>query len=243
MYSLMIVDDEPILLEGLCKYYPWKDIGFDLVAGCSDGNEAMNVLHNNSIDVVFTDISMPIVNGFKLAELIHNDYKSTMVVFLSCHADFKYAQKAIKLDVYDYILKPVSYKDILKVFQRVKKELDDARGLETEEEYSYYERIVSQIESLVEENIASVNMDMVSQEVNLSRNYLSYLYKQQTGRCFSDFLVDRKMYHARNLLSRGMKNYEIAEYLGYSDPKNFTRAFRTYHGMSPREFKNKGTNN
>ena len=94
MYRLLVADDEKKLLSGLCDFYPWKELGFQIVARAENGQEVLEYLSRNPVDVVFTDISMPVMSGMELAEILYREYPEVKVVFLSGYADFKYAQQA-----------------------------------------------------------------------------------------------------------------------------------------------------
>ena len=96
MYRLLVADDEKKLLSGLCDFYPWKELGFQIVARAENGQEVLEYLSRNPVDVVFTDISMPVMSGMELAEILYREYPEVKVVFLSGYADFKYAQQALK---------------------------------------------------------------------------------------------------------------------------------------------------
>lgn len=91
------------------------------------------------------------------------------------------------------------------------------------------------------ENLSCITLKQTALHVGLSSSYLSSIYKQQTGNSFSDDILNMKMQVAKQLLNDGdLKTYEIAERLGYDNPKNFTRAFRSCYGFSPRDFKKNG---
>lgn len=240
MYKLGIVDDEPKLLAGISSYYPWNELGFEIVTQLHNGKEVLEYLKCNFLDVVFTDISMPEMDGIELAKALHEEYPEIAVVFLSGYAEFKYAQQALKYNVCDYILKPVKYDEIVQVFSQIKNKLDDKYG-QREEAEGYYEQIVARVNQYVEENITTATLKDAAQKVNMSPGYLSALYKKYTGQTFSDYLTQSKMAYAQKLLlDIHLKTYHVADILGYEDPKNFTRAFKSYYGKTPREFRKTG---
>lgn len=238
MYKLGIVDDEPRILKGLSNYYPWEDLGFSIVLQASNGKEVLGYLERgNPIDVLLCDISMPEMDGIQLAQIISEQYSSILVIFLSGYADFSYAQKAVKFNVFEYLLKPVKYNELVSLFIKVRLHLSkETNGMMNET--TYYDSIIVRIHQYVEENLETVTWKRVANHIRLSSNYLSYIYKKHTGKNFSDYLLATKMSHAKAyLLETDMKTYEIAEKLGYSDPKNFTRAFRSYFNKSPRDYR------
>lgn len=240
MYRLILVDDEPSLLEGISCHYPWEALGFCVEAKLPGGRELFQYLEEHEADVILTDISMPGMDGIEIARRLFEENSSILVVFLSGYADFKYARQALRYQVYDYILKPIKEDELTTIFQKIKIRLDLSRGSQESEE-SYYNRLIARIRSYMDHHLSTANLKEAAAQAGLSSSYLSYIFKQYAGATFSDELLQKKMEHARLLLSQGdLRTYEIAERLGYEDPKNFTRAFRSYFGVSPRDFKKKG---
>ncbi len=237
MYRLLVADDEKKLLSGLCDFYPWKELGFQIVARAENGQEVLEYLSRNPVDVVFTDISMPVMSGMELAEILYREYPEVKVVFLSGYADFKYAQQALKFGVSDYVLKPVKTDVLWKTFTELKQKMDKKVKPEAEEK-GYYGNIINAVENYVKGNAGKANLDEAALVVNLSAGYLSALFKKETGINFSDYVLKVKMEKAKELLVRPeYKTYEISERLGYENPKNFSRAFKAYWGISPRDFR------
>lgn len=254
MYRLLVADDEKRLLSGLCEFYPWSDLGFTIVARAENGQKALDYIHSQPVDVVLTDIDMPVMSGTRLAEILHEEYPDIKVVFLSGYADFKYAQKALRAGVKDYILKPVKTDELKRVFLSLRQELDEAVSesvkdpedsvLQTEKEQGYYAGIIKCVAHYIETNLATASLEEAAQRVSLSPGYLSSLYKQETGMTFTESVLKVRMEKARELLAvPGSYMYEIAERLGYGNPKNLSRAFKAYYGYSPRTYRRWDDNN
>ena len=215
MYSLGIVEDETKILNGLCKLYPWNSLGFEIKTKATNGQEMLNYL-NNHLDVILSDISMPVLNGIELAREIQQKNLNTIVIFLSGYADFQYARQAIRYNVYEYILKPVKSQELINVFTQVRDKFDH---------YTL-------------SNLADANLKNAADYIGISASYLSSIYKQYAEKNYSEFILEEKMKRACKLLNDGiLKTYQIADQLGYDDPKNFTRAFKNYYGFSPREYR------
>lgn len=235
--DMKCADDEKRLLSGLCDFYPWKDLGFQIVARAENGRQVLDYVARNPVDVVFTDISMPVMTGIELAEVLHREYPNIKIVFLSGYSEFQYARQALKYGVHDYILKPVKTDELRKTFVELKRKLDgeDESACKT---LGYYENIVKFVETYIVSNLKTANLDEAALTVNLSAGYLSSLYKKETGINFSDYLLKARMEKARELLlCPEYKTYDISENLGYENPKNFSRAFKAYYGISPRDFR------
>ncbi|WP_419872585.1 response regulator transcription factor [Candidatus Pristimantibacillus sp. PTI5] len=105
MYKVIIADDHMPVLEYLRAKLPWEELGLELIAACSDGEEALQACKSQTPDILITDIGMPIMNGLELIEEARKLNPGLKTVILSCHEEFHFAQQAVKLNVNDYILK------------------------------------------------------------------------------------------------------------------------------------------
>lgn len=114
----MIIDDEPFILDGL-NGYNWEILGVDVAATCENGYEALSILENEPVDIILTDINMPIMDGLVLIEEVTRKYPYIYIVVLSGYGDFQYAQKCIKFKVSDYLLKPVNFDELDQTFDRL----------------------------------------------------------------------------------------------------------------------------
>ncbi len=108
MYRFLIIDDEPVVREGIAEIIDWKAHGFELVGTCRDGREGLRAVEELQPDVVLTDICMPFVDGLELASFIADQYPGTKTILLTGYDEFEYAQEAVKLKVHDYLLKPIT---------------------------------------------------------------------------------------------------------------------------------------
>jgi two-component system, response regulator YesN len=125
MYKVILVDDEEIVREGIRERIPWGDLGFELIGTAEDGQEALQMIQSNQVDLLITDICMPFMDGLTLTENVKRIYPSLKIIILSGYDQFDYAQNAIKLGVQDYILKPITSKEVKALLVKVKKTLDE----------------------------------------------------------------------------------------------------------------------
>ena len=105
MFKVIIADDHSPVLEYLESSIPWSELGLELSASCFNGGQAWEACRLHRPDIVVTDIGMPVMDGLELIEKARELNPHLKAVILSCHEDFQYAQKAVKLNVSDYILK------------------------------------------------------------------------------------------------------------------------------------------
>ena len=117
LLKLVIVDDEPILLEGLHNTYDWNSMGFEVVGTAQSGEEAIEVIKRVSPHVVLTDIRMKKVTGLMVMEEIQKSGMGCLFIVLSAYRDFEYAQAACDLGAFAYILKPVEDEKLQETMQ------------------------------------------------------------------------------------------------------------------------------
>ncbi|NLG24467.1 MAG: response regulator [Clostridiales bacterium] len=128
MYSLMIVDDEAAIREGMMGF-DWAAWGFRAVASAPSGRRALALMAEQPIDLVITDIRMPAMDGLELSRQIQASHPDCVVVILTGYREFEYAQTALKAGVFDYLLKPLDMSASAPLFQRVRAELDARHAL------------------------------------------------------------------------------------------------------------------
>lgn len=251
MYRLLIVDDEVGIRNGLANFFPWAELGFQVVGQARNGEQALKIIEEDEkpIDVLMTDIKMPVMDGLKLIEQLKKCDFSGKIILLSAYNEFEYARRRLQLGVYDYILKPTDYRKIAELFERLKKELDSEDGSKKSETGNLYEntgfdykgKIIREVKEYIEKNYAEIKLADAAAHVNLSTSYLSVLFSAEAGMSFSEYVQRVRLQEAARLLSETYgKIYEISERVGYNNSKNFTRAFRKFYGMSPRDYRNKG---
>lgn len=264
MYQLLIVEDEWIIREGLRQNFDWNAIGFEVVADACDGELALKQYHQlNSIDVILTDIRMPMMDGIEMTRKLREAGSSVIVVFLSGYSDFSYAQQGIKLDVFDYILKPTKDSEIRAIFGRVRRYLDsltnekskqptDVLPVKSKAWYAHYDEgpatdegetglvhhdAIQRAKEIIEKKISDhLTLEDLAAEVFLCPTYFSYLFKHCTGMTFISYLTARRMEKARCLLTEGRyKVFEISQRVGYDDYRHFSKVFKKHFGHTPTE--------
>jgi len=107
MADLLIVDDEAQILEGIRTGIPWEAHGVEVVGTAGSAAEALTVIESRLPEIVILDVKMPDMDGLELLEIVRERYPSIKVILISGHDDFSYAQKAVGLGAFDYLLKPL----------------------------------------------------------------------------------------------------------------------------------------
>lgn len=140
LLKLVIVDDEPILLEGLHNTYDWNSMGFEVVGTAQSGEEAIEVIKRVSPHVVLTDIRMKKVTGLMVMEEIQKSGMGCLFIVLSAYRDFEYAQAACDLGAFAYILKPVEDEKLQETMQGAYRTCMDQ--LKNEAKYESWEKLL-----------------------------------------------------------------------------------------------------
>lgn len=239
MYKLIIIDDEEKIVDGLGRLFPWEQIGFEVAGMFVSAQDALAFLEENPVDVVMSDVQMPDMDGIELSRRLM-EKPDIQVVLFSSHKDYDYFRAAIQNKVCDFLLKPIDYPMLLGCMEKVKKELDGKFQAKAELPKGYYENIIGTVQEYLRTSYQDASLEKAAEKVNLSPAYLSKLFKAYTGANFSDTLLKVRMETACEMLrDPEYKAYDIAYYVGYDNPKNFSRAFKSYYGISPMEYRKK----
>lgn len=144
MYRLLIVDDEAVIANGIKSSVDWQKLGIVNVSIAHNLRQAKEEFDNQPFDMMICDIEMPQGNGLELFEWVREQYPQTECVFLTCHADFQYAKKALQLGSFEYLLKPVPHDELklvmTKLIEKIRKEKESA----TRENERFWQDVLSQ---------------------------------------------------------------------------------------------------
>ncbi|UKS27969.1 response regulator [Paenibacillus sp. HWE-109] len=239
MYKLLIADDDYEIRNGLCRYFPWDVVGFHVVGSVENGKEALDFIKRHDVDVILCDIKMPIMSGIELASELSSLNSKVNIIFFSAYKDFIYAQKALENGVRRYILKSTNYQELIQAFTHIKEELDQQHHSAAKQGQDMSGKIIATIKAHVATHYRDATLEELAKLVHMNPDYLSKFFKKNAGMLFSEYLTHVRMEQAANYLNDiQYKTYEISDMVGYSNSFNFTRAFKNYFGMTPRDFRN-----
>ena len=120
MINVLVAEDEPLILNSITKLIHSLDSDFIVCARAKNGLEVLQCLNSQPINIIFTDIKMPLLNGLDLIQEIRNRSLNVPIVILSGYNDFSYAKKALKLGVFDYLLKPIDPEELSNTLGKLK---------------------------------------------------------------------------------------------------------------------------
>ena len=107
MIRTVLIDDEPLIREGLCLVIDWERLGYEIVGTADSGYNGYNTIIETRAELAIVDIMMPDMTGIELVALLKENNVNCKIIFLTAYADFEYAKKSIELDVCFYLMKPL----------------------------------------------------------------------------------------------------------------------------------------
>lgn len=249
MYKVVLVDDEPIIVEGLCRSIPWEKWNCKVVATAHDGLEGKKIIEEVNPDIVFLDICMPEMNGLAMIAAINSEFPDLEVCVLTGFRDFEYAREAIRLGVTRFLLKPSNMDELEEAIdimcanlkrKGITGETEIEADAEEKEERASSSFIVKNALKYIEENYTQkLTLGEVAEKTYVSQWHLSKLLNRHMGQSFSDILNHVRIEHAKELLQDpALRIGEISEQVGFLDMAHFSRVFKKQEGVSANEYRN-----
>jgi two-component system response regulator YesN len=241
MYKLkvMLVEDEAMVLEGYKKLFDWESRGCVVVCEAGDGISAVSLADCYRPDIILMDINIPLLSGLEALELIRKRFPDTAFIIISGYNEFEYAQKALRMQAADYMLKPVKFDELARVVDRIRRELLRRRSAGLRREEDAGGKRIYKIISYLHEHIAeAISLKKLSEEFFLHPAYISQLFKQETGMNYHDYLIRLRLDMAKKKLSTSdLSITQIAALTGFQDYRGLSQAFKRFEKTTPSMFK------
>ncbi|MFC5529449.1 response regulator transcription factor [Cohnella yongneupensis] len=244
--KVIVAEDEPLLLRTLVNQIERTDALFHVILAASDGESVLRFMENAQVpDIIITDIHMPILDGIDLIKAVERDYPAVKKVIISGYSEFEYAQQALKLNVIDYLLKPVKKIDLEELLSKLKMLIESDRSdlkspsLLANRQYSA-EEIVKNVAEFIKNNYShELSLEDIAKQFNINAPHLSKIFLKYAGESPSKYIMSLRMNEAKQLLSlkKELSVKEVGETVGYPDPFYFSRIFKQFTGMTPTEYR------
>ncbi|WP_066189087.1 MULTISPECIES: response regulator transcription factor [Gracilibacillus] len=127
MYSVLLIDDERMILEGIASIVDWQAHGTSLIGKAVNGVEGYQFIQKHQPDIVISDITMPGLDGIGLLKKVQAEFPQVKWIFLSGYHEFEYARQAMRYGVKHYLLKPCNAQQIGEALQEVIHELNTSK--------------------------------------------------------------------------------------------------------------------
>lgn len=246
MGNILIVDDDYITLDSLKQYIDWKKCGVENVHTAMSAKKAKLILDSEQIDVLVSDIEMPGDSGIDLLKWVNETQKNLVCIFLTSHADFSYAQEAVKQKAFLYVLKPAPIEEMenavmaaVEESKKRKKAQMIVQSMEEQFPKTDDKDALKQAKKYIISHISEdISRTEVAEQVFLNPDYLSKLLKKETGLSFTEYVLDCRISLAKMLLQGTEKSIqEIVGMAGFNSASYFSKIFKQETGMSPAAFR------
>ena len=236
---VILVDDEIMIREGFKRLFDWEAHDCEVVGEAADGMEALTQIDTLHPDIVIMDINIPIMNGLKVIQLSQIKHPDTAFVIVSGYDDFSYCREALRLQITDYILKPVNYEEFGTCIDNLKISLFEQRTSAAAEPEEQEERTIIGITRYLQEHLAEeISLTVLAEEFHLTPQYISLLFKNEIGVNFLSYLTSIRMEKAKKLLlSTSLSIADVADQSGYGDYRVFTKVFKKSEGITPSQYR------
>lgn len=228
--NVVFVDDEPKIREGLSAYLKnCPDIS--RVDAFSSSEVCLDFLSSNAADLLITDIKMPGASGLDLIQELRRIYPKMDIIILSGYGRFDYAKRAIELGVRRFLTKPTNLKELEHVIHEIAVEKMD---------YPLSDNLMVQkvIQCIHARYMEAITLKDLAEEAFISPNYLCRRFKEVTGTSPLQYLAKLRMDKAAELLLNSpLSVSEIAERVGFSDSRYFSKQFKRWKGQTPQDFR------
>ena len=237
--KILIIDDEPKVRNGLSNLLTRRE-GWEVAGAYENAADALKYLAVNQVDVMITDIKMPEISGLELIARIRERDKKTAIIILSGYSNFQFAQRAIELGVSRYLTKPTNPRELICVLEETEKKLGGKQEKE-KDSGKIPNLFVQKAADYIKLNYSEkISIKEIADQLYLSPNYLSELFKKHTGKTISEYLTDYRLEKACQLLDHAEYRVgDVSGMVGIHDGRYFSNMFKKKYGMTPTEYRNR----
>lgn len=243
MYRVLIADDEERIRNGIAKLIHQFDINLQVCDKVKNGSEALEAVRLHMPEIIILDINMPLLNGLDAIERIKIIHPDAIIIIVSGYDRFDYAQRAISLGVYHYLLKPFcndEFQDLLLSAIKAYRENAQNKSLITHaldpEEAKQKKHILTFIQERYRD--PQLSMSLLEEVFSMGKTSIANYIKRETGKTFIDYVTLLKIDHAKDLLhDPDMTILQVSQLLGFSSQHYFSRVFKNQTGLSPLQYR------
>lgn len=245
-YQVIVAEDEPLLLQNTIAKIHSLDLGFQVIASAQTGIQALELIEKYPPPhLLITDVRMPVMNGLELIEKAREAIPDLDCMIISGYSDFEYARQACRLQVFDYLLKPVDPAALKEALMRLKARYD-AKQRELAGEFTQItanhspQEIAETLRQYLNAHYQEdVKINLIAASINYSASQLSKIFQQAFGVTPSRYLITLRISRACRLLATE-PSYTvrmIGEMVGYPEQGYFSRIFKKYTGVTPQQYR------
>ena len=235
--TILIVEDESLILQDILTLFDWKAAGFETLTA-ANGVQGLSVFRKTRPSIVMTDVRMPHMDGLTMIERIRELAPETKFILLTAYQDFDYARTALRLGVTDYLLKKdLSEATIRQALENLSKKPtpDLPAGTDRTELSPVVERAAAYIRGHYSE--PDLRIGGVCLACGISASRLSARFRDEMDMTVNEYITFIRLENAKRLLLAGKhKVYEVADMVGYRNQAYFSTIFQEHTGLKPNKY-------
>ena len=236
--NLLIVDDEYFIVQSILRDLDFEVLGITSVSTAFSVKQAQEVFAEKRIDILLTDVEMPRHSGLYLIEWANEQGYKPLSLILTGHPQFDYAQRAVKLHCFGYILKPAS-PDILT--EELKSAVEAVRLNQAQAEIPAPEStFLTAVKHCIAANIgeAELNRAFIADQIHMNPDYISFLFHKESGQALTTYILGERVELAKKLLaSSAITIQSVSDQCGFSSTSYFHKQFKRVTGMTPQQYR------
>lgn len=242
--KLLVVDDEPVILNGIIRIIHNGNTPFTQVIGAADGVEALEVLDGFRPDLMITDLHMPELSGLDLIKEAQIRALCSRFIILTGYNQFEYARQAMRYRVIDYLLKPVNKDELLDLLLATAESIAESEPRTGMRSKPSGQHTMDKIIAFVEENFRKdLSLDLLAEYVGVHPSYISTLFQKEKGTTFLQYLHSCRIHRAKEILDQfpDCPLEAVAEQVGYANSRHFYKVFKKYENLTPGQYRSSKT--
>ena len=237
MFRVLLVDDEPLILEHTRRLLETEKQNYLIVGTADNGLDGIDLIRKLHPDVVIIDVMMPGASGLEVIDAVEGE--NCRFIIVSGYQEFEYVRHALRAGVVDYLLKPLSASDLSAALSRL---LGEGQQDHPVDYIARYGSVIGSVIRSIEEHYMEPEFTLswlCENELFMDETYISRLFRQKTGIRFNAWLNRRRLEEAENLLlfQKELSMEAISERTGFSSSKYFIESFKKQKGISPLQYR------
>lgn len=246
----LLIDDEEVAVNALKRRIDWEKYHVSRVFTANSMQQAQEIFGKEKIDFMLCDIEMPQGSGLDLFEWVKVYYPETECIYVTCHPEYEYIRKALRLGSVDYILKPIDYVELDEILRQLVLRLEERHDVEaipeeivlkiaSEEAGMQQDQTIHMAKRFILQHIQeTIYVENVAKEVHLNEQYLMRMFKKETGVSILEFITNERIKLAKELLEKtDFPINKVADCVGYGNYSYFTKVFKRYTKESPKNYR------
>ena len=237
MYKVIIIDDNKVLADNLATQKIWEDASCTVSAVCYDSISGMKAIELHIPDLIISDIRLPGKDGLDLIRDVRKTVPQAKIIFISAYNDFQYAQRAIRLGVQDYLLKPFSQEALEQAVHQAIQAIRQTGGAPSGEDKAnlLIRPILQWMDDHLDQHITA---ETVAKTFYMSTSKLNKLFQKYNNKGFRETRTELRTKRAKEMLNDVRYCIDdIAKNTGFQSYASFYRAFTRIFNISPTKYR------